>query len=469
MLRPHDGAGHPETRARAGLATTAFRWTLWGGLLLMLGANLPGHLSFDSVTQLHEGRAGVRETWAPAIMSWILGRFDDLVPGTGLYVTASALLLFAALLALRDLRPRLSWFAPALALVMVLTPTLLVYQAIVWKDVLFANLAVAGFVCLAYAARRWSDRRGRLAPLILALLLFSVGALVRQNGAVAVLMAAVALGWTARGGGVRAILGWSFGFLFAALVLSQAIGLAVQPPGTSSKEDTRRGVRVLQHYDIIGAVAHQPGLRLPIIAKASPEAEQVIRTEGPRVYSPERVDSFHASETLGPALWHTPDEVMAAQWRQIVFKHPGAYLAQRLDVFRQVFLTPELSRCLPLTVGVEGPADKLADLGIPAGQRPQDVRLLAYSTAFFHTPLYSHLTYALIAVVLIGFLVWRGDAADMVFAAMLVSALGFTASFFLVSVACDYRYLYFLDVAALSALLYVALDPSVNRRRRRAG
>lgn len=469
MLRPHDGAARAEARAPETLATTAFRLALWGGLLLMLGANLPGHLSFDSVTQLHEGRAGVRETWAPATMSWILGRFDALVPGTGLYVVASALTLFASLLALRGLRPRLSWLAPPVALAMVLTPDFLVYQAIVWKDVLFANLAVAGFVCLAYAARRWGDTRARLAPLVLALLLLSVGALVRQNGAVAVLMAAVALAWTARGGGARAVLGWGLGFLLASLVLSQAIGLAVQPPGTSAKEDTRRGVRVLQHYDVVGAVAHDPALRLAVIAKASPQAELVIRSEGARVYSPERVDSFHASPTLGPALWGTPDDVMSAQWREIVLRHPAAYLAQRLAVFRQVFLTPELSRCLPITVGVEGPAEKLADLGIPSGQRPQDQRLLAYSTGFFHTPLYSHLTYAVAALALIGFLVWRRDPADMAVAALLVAALGFTASFFLISVACDYRYLYFLDVAAMTGLLYVALDPSVNRRRRRAG
>lgn len=469
MLRPRDGAARAEARAPETLATTAFRWALWGGLLLMLGANLPGHLSFDSVTQLHEGRAGVRETWAPATMSWILGRFDALVPGTGLYVVASAVTLFASLLALRGLRPRLSWLAPAVALAMVLTPAFLVYQAIVWKDVLFANLAVAGFVCLAHAAQRWGDPRGRLAPLLLALLLLSVGALVRQNGAVAVLMAAVALAWTARGGGARAVVAWGLGFLAASLLLSQAIGLAVQPPGASPRQATRIGVRVLQHYDIIGAVAHAPSLPLDALTAAAPQTAAVVRAEAPGAYSPVRVEAIDRAPTLGRALWRAPDAVVAGQWREIVTHHPGVYLRHRLDVFRQVFLTPDIEACLPVFTGVTAIPGKLDDLQIRAGERPQDQMLAAYAARFFHTPLYSHLTYALVALGLIGFLVWRGDPADMVVAALLLAALGFAASFLLISVACDYRYLYFLDVAAMTGSLYVALDPSVNRRRRRAG
>ena len=71
------------------IARRAYRLVLAAGLLAMLAVNLPGHLSTDSVVALHQGRTGVRETWAPAVVSWILGRFDALSPGTSLYVTAS--------------------------------------------------------------------------------------------------------------------------------------------------------------------------------------------------------------------------------------------------------------------------------------------------------------------------------------------------------------------------------------------
>jgi hypothetical protein len=48
---------------------------------------------------------------------------------------------------------------------------------------------------------------------------------------------------------------------------------------------------------------------------------------------------------------------------------------------------------------------------------------------------------------------------------LMVSGLGFAASFFLISIACDYRYLYFLDLAALAGLFYVAVDPPWTRRK----
>lgn len=467
MPKPAAGLDPAAAPAPAqSLASRALGAVLWAGLLFLLGANLPGHLSFDSVTQLHEGRAGIRETWAPAIMSWLLGRFDDLVPGTGLYVTASALVLFLSLLSLRALRPRTSWLAAALGLGMVLTPALIIYQAIVWKDVLFTNLAIAGFVCLAHASQTWADRNSRILPVAAALLLFSVGALVRQNGLVAMLFAALALAWTARAGGWRASLGWFLGFLVAGLVLTQAIGLAVQPRGTSSAEDTRRGVRVLQHYDIVGALAHDPSLKLDIIRKAAPIAWRTIRLQGPRAYTPERVDTFGAVPTLGQSLWPLPDAVVADQWRDIVLHHPGAYLAHRFDVFVWTFATPIIDRCLPIQVGVEGPPDKLADLKIPRGVEPQDQSMVNYATWFFDTPLFSHVTYAVIALVVAGFLLWRRDPADVLIAALLLSALAFTASFLLISVACDYRYLYFLDIAAMTGLLYAALDPTLRRRGR---
>src|SRR6185437_656163 len=76
------------------------------GLLAMLGANLPGHLSYDSVAQLYEGHFHVRDTWGPALYAWVLGFFDRIIPGTALYVTVSGAILFGAMASLPDLRPR---------------------------------------------------------------------------------------------------------------------------------------------------------------------------------------------------------------------------------------------------------------------------------------------------------------------------------------------------------------------------
>ena len=52
-----------------------------------------------------------------------------------------------------------------------------------------------------------------------------------------------------------------------------------------------------------------------------------------------------------------------------------------------------------------------------------------------------------------------GEAADLAVIGLMLAALSFAASFFVISLACDYRYLYLLDLAALVGLVYWALDP----------
>ena len=60
-------------------------------------------------------------------------------------------------------------------------------------------------------------------------------------------------------------------------------------------------------------------------------------------------------------------------------------------------------------------------------------------------------------------LMLRRDPADLIIAGLMVGALGFAASFFVFSIACDYRFLYVLDLAALTGVLYLAIDPRLRR------
>lgn len=444
-------------------AANAFRLVLAAGLLLTLAANLPGHLSFDSVVALYEGRTGVRQTWAPAIGSWLLGRFDDVLTGTGLYVTASACLLYFSLMGLSGLRPRVSWLAPALAAPIVLTPALLIYQGIVWKDVLFANLAIAGFVCLAHAGRMWA--RGRWPALAGALLCLTLATLVRQNGILLAFAAALVLGWMARGSGLRASVIWAAGGLAAVLIAAFLINIAVQPKTSAPKLRPQAAGRVLQHYDIVGAVAHDPRIAAPILRSANPKFAETILREGPRRYSPERVETLDQDAALRMSLWRSPDAAMAAQWRAIVLGHTGAYLAHRTEVFRWIVAPPDLARCLPVHTGVVGPPAMLETLQVARGSPSRDQALSLYAARFYGTPLYSHLAYFVLAVVVAAALLLRREPADVAFAGLLVGMIAFAASFFVIGVACDYRYLYPLDLAALAGLLYFAVDPRVFRSK----
>jgi hypothetical protein len=435
-----------------------FRIVMAAGLLLTLAANVPGQMSYDSMVSLTEARTGVRQTWAPAISSGLLRPFDHLLAGTGLYVTASAALLFACLMSLTRLRPRAGWAAVALGVLVILTPQVLIYQGIVWRDVMFANLAIAGFVMLAHAAQTWTARPPIL-PLAGALLCLAAAALARQNGAILVVAAAAVLAWTVRAGGWRRSLAWGVGALVAAGVLAVGLDRLAQPPENPTAMKADVGLRILQHYDVVGSVAHHTALKLKEIAKVDPAAAALIEQHANRIYSPTRIDTLDGDPELGKALWHTPAAAMGAQWRRIIVHYPAAYLLQRGDVFYWTFLTPRLDQCLPVTAGVGGTDEMIKALDIQGGVDPQDQGLLEYAQHFYKTPVFSHLTWAVVSVGLIVWLLRRRDPADRVFIGLLAGTLLFTASFAVISVACDYRYLYILDLAAMVSALYTALDP----------
>lgn len=444
-------------------ARIAYCGVLAIGLVLTLVANLPGHMSVDSVITLYEGRTAIRQTWAPPFNGWVLGRFATLLPGTSLYVATSAAGLYFSLMTLPWLRPRTSWLAVPLAAAAVLTPHLLIYQGIVWKDVLFANLTVAGFIFLAHAARL----RGRVmvAPaLVLALFCLTASALVRQNGLIVVAVALAVLAWPAGRPSPRRVLAWGLGGLVVTVALAVTLQTIATPKYSVAKLRPHATSRILQHYDIIGAKAHDPALRLDKLIAADPIGAALIAADGPAAYSAARVEALEGAPAVMKRLWRMPDDAVAAQWRDVVTHHPGAYLAHRLDVFRWVVLTPGLQRCLPIHVGVDGPADQLAFLAIPRGEPVRDRALAAYAQRFYGGPVYSHLTYMILAGVMAGVLLLRREPQDLVMVALAVAALGFAASFFVISVACDYRYLYVLDLAAITGLLYVALDPPFRRK-----
>jgi hypothetical protein len=218
-------------------------------------------------------------------------------------------------------------------------------------------------------------------------------------------------------------------------------------------------MQILEHYDIVGAKAHHPKLKLKEIAKVDPKDAAVIEERAPSFYDAARVDRLDSDTAVRRSLWHVPYGAMDAQWRRIIVHYPAAYVLQRLDVFRWTFLTPKLELCLPVTVGVSGPDAMLKDLDIQSGVSPQAQRLSDYARRFFRTPIYSHLTWAMVALGMIVLLLRRRDPADWAIVGLLGGTLLFAASFAVISVACDYRYLYLVDLAAMTSLLYVALDP----------
>jgi len=448
------------TRARSGaglsprLATYVAIVAAWGACLAL---NWPGHFTWDSVMQLAEGRRGLYSGQHPPVMSWLLGLADAISPGAPLFVAFDATLVFGALLAFAGLG-RGSWIAAALAILFALAPQLAIYPAIVWKDVLFAGAACAGFACLAWAGVEWANARRRWLLLAGALALLSLATLARQNGAVVLPFAASATAWMAARCGARGAPARGIAFVGASVVVVLAASLAL-----NARVDGSAGVgeqwEHLQTYDIVGAMARDPQVRLRVLKARAPGLDALLREDGAPAYSPSRIDTL-----VDPVFTETDQrpalaQPVAAQWRALILRHPLLYLRQRAAAFGWVLLTPKPAECVMAETGVDGDPGALAAAGLKERDTARDQALARYAHRFAGTPVYSHAAYGAAAIVLLIVLLRRRGPADIAVAAMLGAALAFAASFAVISIACDYRYLYFLDLSAIAAALYVAARP----------
>jgi hypothetical protein len=430
------------------------------GYGLSMAASLPGHLSYDSVIQLLEGRSGTYSGWHPPVMSWLLGLSDAVAHGTAPFVMGAAALTFGSLLSLIWIPRKVSWTASLAALFIVLTPQLLLYQGIVWKDVLFADGAVASFVALAHVNVQWPDRTARVTLIAIAILLLAFAALARQNGILLLPFVGVALALIARRNGRRlgraAMLAICSCLIAILLALAATVALATR---VVADRGAAKQVRLLELYDLAGALQQDPDLQLPDLQRKDPALLKLMRSEGAKVYSPIRSDTLIHAARLQTALGAAPDNVLHRSWATYVVQHSALYLRNRAEVFGWTFLTPGLQVCVPYVVGLRGPSEAMRELGLRTRVSPRDKAMDEYGEALVGTPLFSHAAFLLLCVAELGFLLFRRRTSDIAMAAMLCAAIVFAASFFFISIACDYRYLYFLDLAALVALFYIALDP----------
>ena len=429
------------------------------GLVVSLAANLPGHLSYDSVLQLAQGRSGVYNYWHPPVMAWLLGVFDGVARGTALFVLFDTVLLYGALAILVLANPRTGWPAAAVALIWAASPDGLIYPGIVWKDVLFAASATAGFSLLAVADKAWPRPPLRFGLIATAFLLLALAALTRQNGAVVLPVAAVALGLIAARTDatkpLRTGLAYGLAPLVGAGLVMAAANAALQ---AHSDGEPSQAIQFadLQAYDLAGALRIDPHLRLDRLKQANPRLELLLRNKGAPAYTPVRLDYVTGMPDLEQALFDTPMPVIGAQWRDLVLRHPLLYLRVRIADFGWVFLTPDIDTCVPYYVGIDGPEPWLSKLGLSNAVRPRDEMLKTYVEPLIHTPLASHAAYAVLGLWVLWVTLRRRRSADIAVAGMVAAGLLFVASFFLIAVACDYRYLYFLDLSAMAGALYLA-------------
>jgi len=441
---------------------------LVAGFVAALAVNLPGHLEFDSVVQLLEGRSGVYSNWHPPIMSWLLGVGDALLPGAAAFVIFDATLAFGAIASLLWLVKRPAWPAVAAAATVVALPQLFLFQAIVWKDILFADSCLAGFVCLAHAAAQRNSPRRRFALLAAAALFTTLAVLTRQNGFVILPCAAVALGLIAARGGERHLgIVHGAGFFVACVALALGVNALLQLRATKALGAVEQ-VEDLQLYDIAGMMTREPGLALPILEKQTPALARLMHAKGARLYTPAAHDPLADTPGMGNLI-EPATAAVSRQWRALVLAHPGDYLAVRAQDFAWLFLSRHPGQCVTYIVGVDGPASDMQALHLRPRYDDRDAWLDDdYATPLIGTPAFSHPFFAVVGLVSLVLLLRRRRPADLALAGLLAASMLYALSYFAISIACEYRYLYALDLSALAAAFYLLADFRFSADRARS-
>jgi hypothetical protein len=456
------GAGMMLQDLRRSTPKLAFLVVAALGFAACVIADWPGHFPPDAINQLAQGRAGVYNFWHPPVMAWLLGLSDRIVPGAPLFFVFQAMLFFAALSALALVRGR-GWLAVILAALMCASPLVLIYQGLVVKDVLFADASLAGFAALAWAVRLWRRRLARLALCALATTFLTLAMLARQNGFIVAAAGALTLAFvdlTMNRGerATRPALRFAMTAVLVLAIVSLATALATfefRAHSDHEPEDARQWA-TLQIYDLAGALRRDPRLELPVLHRAAPATEAFVRRDAVSAFDPARIDPMYRLARWNPIL-DQPTRPIGAQWRQLIFTSPALYLTLRADAFWQVFATPRIQSCAAVMVGVDpGQPNMLRAAGLTARETDKDDWDGDYASAFLDTPVFSHIAYAVLAVALLILAardLARGVNPELVATVgLLIGAFAFSASFFIISLACDYRYLYFLDVAAMAAL-----------------
>lgn len=426
--------------------------------------NFPGSMEDDSFVQLLEGRTGSYGFWHPPVMSWMLG-ISDMLPGppAAWFVLFDMALAFGALASVLWLARRVSWRAAACAAAMLPLPQLFLLEAVVWKDVLFADACLAGFLCIAHAGERWERAQLRCGLLAGAAAFLALAMLARQNGAAVLPFAVVGLVWIA----ARAEKRWRAAAVYGAALLVASAGLTLAADAAfalrwNGAPATEAQFEMLRFYDLTGMAKRRPAV-IGAVESDAPDVARVIADEGVRRWSPVKNDTLELSPRIVAMLDATPPETMERAWRDAVSLYPGTWLAVRAQLFLWVFQPPDVGLCHPYHVGEEGNPADLKKLGLGPRMDRRDYALLKYAAALRGTPAYSHGAFALICLGVFVVVLRRRRPADLAIAALIAGVAAFTATYFLISIACDYRYMFVIDLTALAGGLYLAADRPTKR------
>ncbi|MFZ2208583.1 MAG: hypothetical protein WAV22_07930 [Porticoccaceae bacterium] len=410
----------------------------------------PGHMSVDTLLQLRDGLSRDYQSNQPPAMSWLVASMQRSPLGLGgLLLLNVGLWSACAWRLFRLLAGRGSWRRWAALLVWLLFPVTLLYNGVLWKDVLAAHLAALGFL-LAVPARTARTSAWALAG---SALLIAAATLVRQQMALVIPILGAAIWMASRARGPHRALGLTGLWLVGVLAATQLAGNALERSAIHVSElSTQGAIYQLTTFDLAG-IQHQGGqVRTPSRAAAGMKNPERL-TAMLALYGPDRVDHLGAypdNPIIG--VMNQPDWTMflAADWWTSIRANPGAYAVHRWEHFLWQAGFRDTTACLPFYFGISPPST-IPPLPLPAGNPARDAHLTAWGHHL--APMFRPVIYATAALLALIGLCCRRPRGWEVLAALQVAGLAYLGSYLLIGIACDFRYAYFLVPVALIGIL----------------
>ncbi|HSN26085.1 MAG TPA: hypothetical protein VLT45_07360 [Kofleriaceae bacterium] len=413
----------------------------WLGFMLYA---YPGYMSYDSVFQLGEARAGRFSDQHPPAMAELWRIVDHVITGPiGMLLLQSVCFLAGVyLLFRRRMQPRTAAIAASLVLWF---PPVSSVMAVIWKDSQMSAYIVLGTALILEPRRAW-----KLAGLALLVL----GTAMRHNGLATTFPIVVVL------------FSWDPAHRFVkrhaiALAVSIAVIGAAQLVTRVLTDEPRHGWST--SFALVDITA-----TLRYVEPTIPDDQLRALLAGTTVLPEHDLHEATRREPLGEwvtAYWDTAysffavpktaaeRDAMTAAWRRVVPSHLGAYLTYRLEVFRRLLGLPPVHLASPVynwftdIQDIYGSAVKAGHDAGPAKVQDLLRRAMHWLGA---TYVFWIMTYAVLALLLIPFCFWDREVL-----ALVASAILSEAALFVVAPTTDWRYSFWLVLAVVLAIVLV--------------
>jgi hypothetical protein len=427
----------PRDRVKQ-LAPFAVLTAGWLGLLVYAH---PGYMSFDSIDQLRQARAGTYSDWHPPVMAALWRLVEHVWRGPlGMLILQSVAFMIGAYLLLRR------WLAamPAAIACVLITwfPPVSSVLAVIWKDSQMLGYATLGIALLARGTRR--SQLAALAALALA-------SAMRHN-AFTITFAPVVLLFQWRAGA------WTrarrYGAAAVAWLAITAAGLAANVALTDIHSHPWPDVG--ETFDIAGMLACGPEMSddeaRELLAGTPFTPTSGIQAAIAQAYDAERgVITLWGAHVLDQVANDAQRDAVDRAWWTLVRAHPGAYLEHRARVFGEQLQLGVKERS-NVWVGIDGVGKDLYRDHPPYTQRV----LRRWQRWVVPDWLYWPWLYLVATLVLLPVAARRGD---IVAVALGLSGVLSQLPLFILAPAASYRYAVWLVVVTLFCAIALVRRP----------